>query len=81
VEVEARRSETIEARRREMKKKKKKQAQELNEEQLETVSGGLNFAISPLEAKVDVADDSNGSPALLKACATGQHIKKAILNG
>jgi hypothetical protein len=62
-----------------MAKKKKKQREELSEVELETVSGGLNFTDSPLEAKVATSDGATTSPVLTKACATGEHIPKTIL--
>jgi hypothetical protein len=60
---------------------KKKLRQELNEEQLDAVSGGLNFTTSPLEVKIETGDAGPGSPVLLQACATGQHIPKVIIRG
>jgi hypothetical protein len=64
-----------------MSKRKKKVEQELSEEQLEAVAGGVNPVAGPephLEDDAAAKRKGKGS-GLLLACVSGQHIKDATI--
>jgi bacteriocin-like protein len=62
--------------------KSEKPAEELNEEQLETVTGGIALAgpVAPVaDAAIGVHNIDKSSPVLMQVCATGTHIKDATI--
>lgn len=63
--------------------KDERAAEELNEEQLETVTGGIAIA-GPVAPVADLGTMGNQqiekkSSALMQACVTGTHIKEATI--
>jgi bacteriocin-like protein len=65
------------------KKKSQKPAEELSEEQLETVSGGIALAVEGSEEKkmdtVGAHHVDKSSPVLMQVCANGTHMKEATI--
>ena len=63
--------------------KSEKPAEELNEEQLETVTGGIALAgpVAPVAEGAAMGNHhvDKSSPVLMQACATGTHIKEATI--
>ena len=57
--------------------KNQRAEQELSDDQLESVAGGMSLGVAApvLEAEAT----AKSSPVLSKACATGEHIKEATI--
>ena len=64
-----------------MSKRKKKVEQELTEEQLEAVSGGVNPVAGPEPHLADeaAAERKGKGSSLMLACVAGKHIKNATI--
>ena len=60
--------------------KNQRAGQELSDDQLEAVAGGVSLGASAApELGGEAAEKGKSSPVLLRACATGEHIKEATI--
>jgi len=57
--------------------KNQRSGQELSDDQLEAVAGGVSLGVAASAPELEATAKS--SPVLLKACATGEHIKEATI--